>query len=252
MGTGAIAGLPGNDPMVHSIQEIFPALDTAVVQSIYTNKFQVANLLKPEASFTYKNKCPQFYSFGTGEASLNLSTTCKEVDLEEYESISHLMPPFMVYGVIICTFAPPPQHLPLAFPIMTYIHTLYEHLCTHSRESVRKFHIVFHQKRISRGVYEPSGWSTSDHGRETAQLFKRMPADNAHPTEQAHAAGAPHGPANRSSSSDEICNNYNNDTCTYPTSRYTHACATCEGPHLATQCSQKQGAPLSQRISRRP
>jgi hypothetical protein len=107
-------------------------LDTAVVQSIYTNKFQAANLLKLEASFTYKKKCPQFYSFGTGEASLNLSTTCKDVDLEEYESISHLMRPFMVYGVIICTFAPPPQKLPLAFAIMTYVHTLYEDLRTHT------------------------------------------------------------------------------------------------------------------------
>ena len=251
-GTGAIAELPGNDPMLLSIQEIFPALDTAVVQSIYTNKFQAANLLKLEASFTYKKKRPQFYSFGTGEASLNLSTTCKDVDLEEYESISHLMRPFMVYGVIICTFAPPPQKLPLAFAIMTYVHTLYEHLRTHTWDSVRRFHIVFHQKRISRGVYEPSGWSTPDHGLETAQLFKRMPADNSRPTKRAHTAGAPHGPANRSSSSEEICNNYNKDTCTYPTCRYTHACAICEGPHPATQCCQKQSAPLSQRISRRP
>jgi hypothetical protein len=96
MHTGAISELPGNDPMLLSIQEIFPALDTAVVQFIYTNKFQATNLLKLEASFTYKKKRPQFYSFGTGEASLNLSMTCKEVDLEEYESISHLMLPFMV------------------------------------------------------------------------------------------------------------------------------------------------------------
>jgi hypothetical protein len=181
-GTGAIAELPGNDPMLLSTKEIFPALDPAVVQSIYTNKFQAANHLKLEASFTYKKKHPQFYSFGTGEASLNLSTTCKDVDLEEYELISHLICPFMVFGVIICTFAPLPQELPLAFAIMTYVHTLYEHLRTHTWESVCEFHIVLYQKRISRGVYEPSGWSTSDHHLETAQLFTRMPADNARPT----------------------------------------------------------------------
>jgi hypothetical protein len=128
-----------------------------------------------EASFTYKKNSPQFYSFGMGEASLNLSTTCKDVDLEEYESISHLMRPFMVYGVIICTFAPLPQKLPLAFAIMKYVHTLHEHLRTHTWESVQKFHIVFHQKRTSRGVYEPSGRSTPDHGLEMAQLFKCMP-----------------------------------------------------------------------------
>jgi len=52
-GTGAIAELPGNDPMLLSIQEIFIELDTAFVQSIYTNKFQAANLLKLEALFTY-------------------------------------------------------------------------------------------------------------------------------------------------------------------------------------------------------
>jgi len=49
--TGSIAKLPGNDPMLFSIQEIFPALDTAVVQSIYTNKFQATNLPKLKASF---------------------------------------------------------------------------------------------------------------------------------------------------------------------------------------------------------
>jgi len=134
-GAGAIAELPGNDPMLLSIQEIFPALDTAVVQSIYTNKFQGANLLKLEASFTYNKKHPQFDSFGMGEASLNLSMTCQDVDLEEYESISHLTRRFMFYGVIICTFALPPQDFPLAYAIMTYVHTLSEHLCTHTWDS---------------------------------------------------------------------------------------------------------------------
>ena len=195
-----------------------------------------------KAKGNYKKKRPQFYSFGTGEASLNLSTTCKDVNLEEYESISHLMRPFIVYGVIICTFTPPPQKLPLAFAIITYVNTLHKHLRTHTWDSVRKFHIVFHQSRISQGVYEPSGCSTPNHGLETAQLFKRMPADNARPMKRAHTAG-------RGCSSDEIWNNYNKDTCTYPTHRYTHACTICEGPHPATQCSPKQGAPLTQRIS---
>jgi hypothetical protein len=82
-------------------------------------------------------------------------------------------------------------------------------------------------------------WSTPDHGLETAQLFKWMPADTAYPAKRAHTAGAPHGPANRSSSGDEICNDYNKDTCTYPACRYTHACTICERPHPAKQCSQK-------------
>jgi hypothetical protein len=71
-------------------------LDTAVVQSIYTNKFQAANLLKLEASFTFKKKLPQFYSFGREEASRNLSTTCKDINLEEYKSITYLRRPVMV------------------------------------------------------------------------------------------------------------------------------------------------------------
>jgi hypothetical protein len=50
---GSIAELPGNDSMLFSFQEIFPALNTAVIQSIYTNEFQAANLLKIEASVTY-------------------------------------------------------------------------------------------------------------------------------------------------------------------------------------------------------
>jgi len=92
------------------------------------------------------------------------------------------MRPFMVYGLIICTFAPPSQKIPLAFGIMTYVHTLYKHLRTHTWVSVRKLHVIFNQKRISRGIYEPSGWSTPDHSLKTAQLFTRMPADDTRPT----------------------------------------------------------------------
>jgi hypothetical protein len=54
MSAGSITELPGNEPMILSTDEILPTLDTAVVQSIYTNKFQGANLLKLEASFTNK------------------------------------------------------------------------------------------------------------------------------------------------------------------------------------------------------
>jgi hypothetical protein len=120
--TVLIAKLPGNNLILLSIQEIFPALDKVVMQYIYNNKSHAANLLKLEASITYKKKRPQFYSFGTGEASLNLPTTCKYVVLEEYESIFHLRCPFIVYGIIRCTFAQLPQKLPLAFAIMRYVH----------------------------------------------------------------------------------------------------------------------------------
>jgi len=249
--TGSIAELPGNDPMLLSIQEIFPALDTVVVQSTYTNKFHSADLLKLEASFPYRIKRPQFNTFRSGESSLDLSTNCKDVDLEQYESISHLMHPCMVYGVLICTFAAPPLKLPLAFASMTSVHTLYKHLRTHSWDTVRKFHIVFHQQRISRGIYKPSSWSSPDQDLETAQIFKPMPADNAHPTKRAHTVGAPHRQANCSSASNEMSNNYNQYTRTYLACRCTNACTICEGPHPATQCGQTQGAPLSQRISRR-
>jgi hypothetical protein len=162
------------------------------------------------------------------------------------------MRPFMVYSVIIYTVAPPLQKLPLAFAIMMYVHTLYENLLTHAWDSVRKFHIILHQKRIRRGVCDPSGWSTPNHGLETALLFERIPTHNTRCTKLPHTAGALDGPSNRSSSSDESCNNYNIDTCTYPTCRFTHACVIGEGPLPAPQSIQKRGAPLSQRISWRP
>jgi hypothetical protein len=56
MGTRVIAELPGNDFILLSIQKIFPVLDTAVVQFIYTTKFRVANLLILEPVLTYKKK----------------------------------------------------------------------------------------------------------------------------------------------------------------------------------------------------
>ncbi|KAF8532864.1 hypothetical protein BDD12DRAFT_949988 [Trichophaea hybrida] len=190
--TSTAAKLPGNDPMLLSIQDMFPAIDTAVVQSIYPHKFGAENLLKLEASFTYKKKRQQFYSFGDGDTSLNIATTSKDVELEEYESISHLMRPFTGYTAIIVTFAPPPQKLPLAFALMSYQHTLYDLLRTHTWDSLRKFHVVFHQKRICLGVYIPVGWSTRDHGLETAQLFKRNATDSRErPVKRQHTSSPP-------------------------------------------------------------
>ncbi|KAF8538318.1 hypothetical protein BDD12DRAFT_885480 [Trichophaea hybrida] len=256
--TSTAAELPGNDPMILSIQDMFPAIDTAVIQSIYTKRFRAENLLKLEASFTYKKKRPQFYSFGAGDTSLNIATTSKDVELKEYESISHLMRPFPVYMAMIVTFAPPPQKLPLAFALMSYQHTLCDLLRTHTWDSLRKFHVVFHQRRICLGVYEPVGWSTRDHGLETAQLFKRNATDSRERlVERQHTSSPPRGPtANRlnTSSGDEICNNFNKETCNFQACRYPHVCTTCEGIHPVTKCTQKrktEATPLSQRISLR-
>jgi hypothetical protein len=111
---------------------------------------------------------------------------------------------------------------------MTYVQTLYEHLLTNTWDRLRKFHLVFHQMSISRDGYEPSDCNTPDHGLETTELFNRQPTGNARRTNRAHTAGAAHSPANRSSASGEIFNNFNKDTYTYPTCRYTEACAICE------------------------
>ncbi|KAF8241209.1 hypothetical protein K440DRAFT_636005 [Wilcoxina mikolae CBS 423.85] len=65
--TSSTAELARNNPMLLSILDMFPEIDTKVVQSIYTNQFRAENLLDLEASFTYQKKRPQFYSLGTGE-----------------------------------------------------------------------------------------------------------------------------------------------------------------------------------------
>jgi len=68
--------------------------------SVWTRTRTRSDGLEPLLTlFTYKQKRPQFHSFCTGEASLDLPMTCKDVNLEEYESISHLKRPFMVYGI---------------------------------------------------------------------------------------------------------------------------------------------------------
>ncbi|KAF8253296.1 hypothetical protein K440DRAFT_642268 [Wilcoxina mikolae CBS 423.85] len=133
------------------------------------------------------------------------------------------MRPFIVYIAIIVTFAPPPQMLPLAFALITYQHTLYDLLRTHAWDSVRKFHIVFHQKRICLlvGVYEPAGWSTQDHGLETAQLFKRSATDVTRelPVQRQYilTSSPPRGPTTNqtNNSRGEICNNLNKETCNW-------------------------------------
>jgi hypothetical protein len=74
-----------------------------------------------------------------------------------------------------------------------------------------------------------------DHGLETAQLLKRIPAENARLAKRLYTSSTPHGPAVNcisTSAGDEICN-------TYQSCRYTHVCTICEGSHPAMRYTQK-------------
>jgi hypothetical protein len=156
--------------MLLSIQEIFPTLDTVVVQSINTNKFQARHLLKLKASFTYKKKHTQLYFYAPGD-----------VEIKEYQLISDLMRPFMVYIEIICTFAPPPQKLSLVIAMLSYGHTIYNHLRTTYGIACNVPHRVPPEENKPRSI-RTIGWGTPDFRLETAQLFKRIPAGTARPT----------------------------------------------------------------------
>jgi hypothetical protein len=58
-GAGAAAlmaqQLPGNDPRLASLQDMFPAVDLITVNAIFANKFGAENLRRPDASFLHRN-----------------------------------------------------------------------------------------------------------------------------------------------------------------------------------------------------
>jgi hypothetical protein len=232
--------LPGNEPRIVAIQDMFPAVDLTTVNAIFHNKFEAENLLRLDASFLHKKKSHQFWAFNpAGYTGLSIAPAQKDVELKEYETLAVLMRPLEVYSQVLVQFSPESRKLSLSSALAVYRHRLYEFYQTHTWESIKLFHMAFHRKRILTGPYIPEGWSREDHGLETIYLHKRSPQDgkNRYEKRPYSGTGGTTGSSGSGAETGEICRRWNEDNCSHNPCRYRHACLQCDGSHPRSRCS---------------
>ncbi|KAA8894996.1 hypothetical protein FN846DRAFT_998176 [Sphaerosporella brunnea] len=239
---------PPENPQVQSIRTRWPAVDPAHLQEILEDRFKVENLLKLNASFVYT---PDRRLENITLGSFQIPTTSRNVEIEEYQSITQLLKPLAVYADILREFAPPEIRDPLSSTLLQYMHYLMDlnERCTW--HSVRLYHFSFHRRRVLQGVYDYEGWRKfSDpelnhllQARGAPQGGKR-PADGqtfSPPAKRIARTTVPSSslPPQRVSGA---CRRHNRGLCAAGSKcMYQHVCWACgEGTHTASACPQAQ------------
>jgi len=252
----------GTDPRIPVIQELFPAVDLAVIKSILENKFAPENLLKLDNSFLPNEKLEQHKKKSATIKINNVDFTTDAADFEarDYSGIVDLIYPFEIYGQILVQLVPDHEKSPLQTALMLHRTRLFELSRNHTWHSVRTFHLSFHRKVIRLGPLVPGHWQTRDHGLETQLLVKhlhlslntrkrthddftassRAPTTNYSPNQfpsSSYNPGTNHNPSRFSSN----CKKWNSTGCLYRSCRWRHACSSCDKEdHSETNCPAKR------------
>jgi hypothetical protein len=141
-------GTHPESPLVQALRTRYPAIDPALFVMIQKNRFRPDHIFK-------------------------LSTSFRPQRPDYREGLSCLMQPLNLYTQILVHFAAADVQLELAAALADYMDHLFELNHTHTFESVKEFHLTFHQKRIVVGVWDPAGWREKDQQMEFLNLVKR-------------------------------------------------------------------------------
>lgn len=112
---------------------------------------------------------------------------------------------------------------------------------THTWESVRLFHLLFHKSRVSFGIDNPEMWRRIDITLEYGNLVCREPKTN---QTFNYCDQRPHFQTNNYKNIGNdvlrqfpICNRFNSGK-DYQNCRYQHVCSVCSSSHSATVCNK--------------
>lgn len=158
----------------------------------------------------------------------------KEEDATESDikGLALLLRGLFVYFQIQLHFTEDENHRPLSAAYSLYQGRLCAHYAHNTWESVRSFHISFHQTAINKGVCNPLVWSKIDTTLESTILLKRdRPLDS---------TNAKRGTSKNSSENEEkpVCFRYNLGHICTKGCTYRHSCQSCGGNHPLKDCNR--------------
>ena len=104
-----------------------------------------------------------------------IPTSERDGDASEYRGISAIAQPLGIYFQALLHFCPEGIERELGRAFHLYMDLLYTVNRIHTIESLRTFHFTFHQKRITLGLYDPTGWRDRDTEPQHSILVRRDP-----------------------------------------------------------------------------
>ena len=157
-----------------SLRQRFPAINTDHFRDIWRNTFRPINVVKLGNDFgSIVEPKKQLWNVVGGKLEKIESDSIPA----EIRGLTHLLKYLIVYFQILLKFTPEGNQVVLQAAFADYQLRLINLTTIYTWESIRRYHLIFHSKRIMTGPGDAMGWRTVDRDLENEFLeYKPPPA----------------------------------------------------------------------------
>lgn len=158
------------DPRLLPLKTRFSALKPKYFRQILDNKFDPVNIIRLCNDVLISRAQSKYIDLGK-----NLEVKMKDDDASEFDikGLATLIRCLGVYFQIQLHFVPDKKMRDLSAAFQKYEDHLCKLYATYTWESVRSFHLNFHQMAVNEGVSTPDSWSRIDTFLENTTLIKQ-------------------------------------------------------------------------------
>ncbi len=215
---------PYGDPRHRDLYRLYPTIEDHHFTSIENNTFHPPNILKLSTAWTPRERRSYIRNMITGQ---QIEIPPRDAEIEEATDLLKLMRCLLLYNSILLFFTPRENFTDLSMGLSAYTDRLFALAETHTWESVRAFHFIFHNKRVCLGdIHEGKSWGYTDRHLEMTHLVeKRMMVNVAMRDERVERVER-----------GGVCRRWNTGNRCVANCRYRHVCDRCEGRHRVLGC----------------
>lgn len=231
----------GMEPRFLPLKARFSAVKPKFFRQIFDNDFDPINITRLCNDVSVSRIQSKYIDLGK-----NLEVKMKDEDASEFDikGLATLIRCLGVYCQVKLHFALDEKLRPLSAAFQRYEDHLCKLYATYTWESVRAFHLNFHQMAINDGVDTPENWSRIDTFLENTTLIKRDRPLNSTESRRGSTKVSTNG-LDFSSEGKPVCFRFNRGQECARGCTYRHVCQTCSGLHPSKDCPAPSKPPPS-------
>ena len=130
-------------PFFYDLRLEFPSIPEALLRSVINNTIRPVNVMKLSTEFS-EDKADKDED--------------ENFDSADIKGVNYPLRCFTIYSSILFRTVPPGVQTPLIVALLAYIDRLFGYSIVYTLDSIKKFHLVYHNTRIHTGVTDPAGW----------------------------------------------------------------------------------------------
>ena len=224
----------GMDSRVTPLTADFPAINPMFFKQILENKFDPINISKLCMDVSLVRPTTKSIELKKG---IEINTGEDDAGPNDIKGLAHLLRCLGVYWQVKLHFAHTGIRESLSRAFMLYQDRLLRLYTSHTWDSVRLFHLLFHKSRVYQGIDDPGMWRRVDVTLENENLVRREPKPSPGGAYR-NNYNANHPLPNESSGARPYpCNRYNSGR-DCQDCKYQHICSICQKNHPAKSCNK--------------